>query len=300
MPSRGYSRIQADVDDAEERELRRLEGRGAGGSTGSDARLRRESGGNLQQHGERAATGEGGRPDRPSWSEVLCAACDAGETAVPLGAADGKVLAPRMVTRTACLVQKISDTQWRVPMGEAVAHFLAANGPPEIVSYNFNKVWGRHCAVSVQRHPVVPAGPRFAHHDFADILELTSLGERQLSMPEEKQPLVFTLELACSGASHGLPKKSVDPCNCARVCCGALGSACSCARKAHKGCSVRVLLTATPALVKAGKINIELRGSHVPVGEQAVPPPLNGLRVDPHLRQQLVTLALTVRRQWRM
>ena len=157
MPSRGYSRIQADVDDAEERELRRLEGRGAGGSTGSDARLRRESGGNLQQHGERAATGEGGRPDGPSWSEVLCAACDAGETAVPLGAADGKVLAPRMVTRTACLVQKISDTQWRVPMGEAVAHFLAANGPPEIVSYNFNKVWGRHCAVSVQRHPVVRA-----------------------------------------------------------------------------------------------------------------------------------------------
>ena len=99
MPSRVYSRIQADVGDAEERELQRLEGRGAGGSTGSDARLRRESGGNLQQHGERAATGEGGRPDRPSWSEVLCAACDAGETAVPLGAADGKVLAPRMVTR---------------------------------------------------------------------------------------------------------------------------------------------------------------------------------------------------------
>ena len=76
MPRRVHSRIQADVIDAEERELQRLEGRGAGGSTGSDARLRRESGGNLQQHGERAATGEGGRPDRPSWSEVLCAACD--------------------------------------------------------------------------------------------------------------------------------------------------------------------------------------------------------------------------------
>ena len=158
MPSRVYSRIQADVVDAEERELRRLEGSGgAGGSTGSDAPLRRgaverthtrardeqrsSASANpepveQQQHGERAATGEGGRPDGPSWSEVLCAACDAGETAVPLGAAGGKVLAPRMVTRTACLVQKISDTQWRVPMGEAVAHFLAANGPPEIISYN--------------------------------------------------------------------------------------------------------------------------------------------------------------------
>ena len=75
MPRRVHSRIQADEGDAEERELQRLEGRGAGGSTGSDARLRRESGGNLQQasanpelaeqqHGERAATGEGGRPDR--------------------------------------------------------------------------------------------------------------------------------------------------------------------------------------------------------------------------------------------
>jgi hypothetical protein len=53
---------------------------------------------------------------------------------------------------------------------------------------------------------------------------------------------------------------------------------------------VRVLLTATPALVKQGRINIELRGSHVPEGVQAVPPPLNGLRIDPHLRQQLVTV----------
>ena len=192
MASRGYSRIQADVDDAEERELRRLEGRGAGGSTG---RRHKSASANPepaeQQHGERAATGAGGRPDGPSWSEVLCAACDAGETAVPLGAADGKVLAPRMVTRTACVVQKISDTQWRVPMGEAVAHFLAANGPPEIVSYNFNKRTSWHCTTSVRCHPVVPVGPRYAHHDFADLLELTSLGERQLSKPEEKQPCVF-------------------------------------------------------------------------------------------------------------
>ena len=84
--------------------------------------------------------------------------------------------------------------------------------------------------------------------------------------------------------------QATDPTNCERTCCKALGTACSCKRKLHQGCSVRVLLTATPALVKQGRINIELRGSHVPEGLQAVPPPLNGLRIDPHLRQQLVTI----------
>ena len=51
-----------------------------------------------------------------------------------------------------------------------------------------------------------------------------------------------------------------------------------------------MLLTATPALVHQSKIDIELRGLHVPAGTDAIPPPLNGLRIDPQLRRQLVTL----------
>ena len=149
------------------------------------------------------------------------------------------------MNRTACLVERISEFKWRVAAGEAVAHFLGANGPPEIVSYNWNKVKSLSCPVTVCRELVVPDGQRFAHHDFADLLRLTSLGERQLRKPEEKQDLVYTLQLACSGASHGLPKRTHDPTNCARVCCGALGSTtCSCKQKRHQACSVRVHITA--------------------------------------------------------
>ena len=194
------------------------------------------------------------------------------------------------VNRTACLVESISKFKWRVAAGEAVAHFLAANGPPEIVSYNWNKVASWSCPVAVCREPVVPSGQRFAHHDFADLLRLTSLGARELRKPEEKQSLIYRLELACSGASHGLSKHTFDPTNCARVCCGAPGSMCTCKQKRHQACSVRVLITATPALVRQGRFEIELKGSHVPNGVQPVPPPLNGLRIDPSLQRQLVNL----------
>ena len=283
MPPR-HPRLEDDVDNDEEQELRRLEN----GRVESSSRRPRQA---APPRSAAQSRPSGAESSEGSWADALRAAREAGETAAPLGAAEGTVLAPYAVTRTACLVEKLSETTWRVAMGDAVAHFLAANGPPEIVCYNLLKVKGAwSCPVCVRRHPVVLDGPRFAHHDFADLLELTSIGKRELAKPETKQPLVYKLELACSGASHGLPKRAADPCNCARVCCGALGAACSCARKPHQGCTVRVLITATPALVEAGKVKIELRNSHVPAGEQAVPPPLSGLRIDAHLRQQLVTL----------
>ena len=124
--------------------------------------------------------------------------------AVPLGDPSGKVLAPPAVLRTACLVEQTSERSWRVALGDAVAHFLAANGPPEIVNYNLDKVKITVCPVSVLRYPFVSSsGARFNHHDFADLLELTDLGQRELMKPEACQALVYRLELACSGTSHG-------------------------------------------------------------------------------------------------
>lgn len=286
-----YKRLDTDVDDTEEAELRRLEG-GAGTAAGT---CRRQHDGAAHETGVcpvGGATAAGGAATAHSGFEGSSSAHAAGHAVRPLlGAAEGKVLAPRLVNRTACLVERISEFKWRVAAGEAVAHFLGANGPPEIVSYNWNKVKSWSCQVTVCREPVVPYGQRFAHHDFADLLRLTSLGECQLRKPEEKQPLVYTLELACSGTSHGLPKGTHDPTNCARVCCGALGSTtCSCKQKRHQACSVRVQITATPALVRQGRFEIQLKGTHVPTGVQPVPPPLSGLRIDPSLKRQLVNL----------
>ena len=290
-----YKRLATDMDDTEEAELRRLEG---GAAAGTCRRVRQRNAGAARAHETGACTAAGaaaagGAAFARSGAEGSAFTHATGHAMRPvIGSVEGKVLAPRLVDRTACLVERISEFTWRVAAGEAVAHFLAANGPPEIVSYNWNRVtapWS--CPVAVCREPVVPdPGQRFAHHDFADLLRLTSFGECALRKPGEKQSLVYRLELACSGASHGLPKRAYDPTNCARVCCGALGSTCTCKQKRHQACCVRILITATPALVRQGRFEIKLKGSHVPNGVQPVPPPLNGLRIDPSLQRQLVNL----------
>lgn len=267
-------RIAVDVDAFEEEELSRLE-------TGLSPA---EHPAPLEQSARAAAQSGDSNGEVERWDE------DSASVLVPLGHPDGRVLAPYAIIRTACLAEQVAERKWRVVMGEPVAHFLAANGPPQIVAYNFNKFESWVCPVGVQRHACIPAGTRFAHHDFADVLELTALGKSQLRLPECTQPQVYRLVLACSGASYGMPKQAPDPTNCARVCCGGLGSACTCKRKRHQSCAVRVRLTATPALISAGKIEIEMCGSHVPDGETPIPPPLNGLRIDPHLKRQLVTL----------
>ena len=52
------------------------------------------------------------------------------------------VLAPHSVTRNAALVTKLSDRSWSVTAGTAVADFFGANGPAEIVQYDWNKTTG--------------------------------------------------------------------------------------------------------------------------------------------------------------
>eukprot|EP00966_Prymnesium_polylepis_P209188 4845930-Prymnesium_polylepis.1 len=149
-----YKRLDTDVDDTEEAELRRLEG-GAGTAAGT---CRQQHDGAAHETGVcpvGGATAAGGAATAHSGFEGSYSAHAAGHAARPLlGAAKGKVLAPLLVNRTACLVERISEFKWRVAAGEAVAHFLAANGPPEIVSYNWNKVsapWS--CPAAVCREP---------------------------------------------------------------------------------------------------------------------------------------------------
>jgi hypothetical protein len=52
------------------------------------------------------------------------------------------VLAPHSISRNAAMVTKLSDSSWSVAAGAAVADFFGANGPGEIVQYNWNKVSG--------------------------------------------------------------------------------------------------------------------------------------------------------------
>lgn len=197
-----YARLESDASISEEAELRRLER----GESDLPSKRRRTSGGGT-------SAGAAQEPAQTtSWANVLRTTANTPPqnepAAVPLGDPSGKVLAPPAVLRTACLVEQTSVRTWRVAMGDAVAHFLAANGPPEIVNYNLHKVKPWVCPVSVLRHPFLPDGPRFNHHDFADLLELTGMGQRELSKPEACQALVYRLELACSGKSHGLPKQA--------------------------------------------------------------------------------------------
>ena len=64
------------------------------------------------------------------------AADAAGASVVPL------ILAPHDATRTAAMVTRVSESSWRVTAGEAVPHFFGANGPSEIVLFNWNKKGG--------------------------------------------------------------------------------------------------------------------------------------------------------------
>ena len=135
MPRR-YTRLNEDVSHAEEAELERLV-RGDAPNHGTTSRgdtstTARECGAGLRD----MSTASGGDMSRATWTDVLQAAQDGAprETAahepaaIPCGDSRGHVLAPRAVTRTACLVEQISECKWRVSAGEAVAHFLGLGG----------------------------------------------------------------------------------------------------------------------------------------------------------------------------
>ena len=293
-----YRRLAGDVDAEEEAEQRRLEsgatarGAAARGAAARGAAARGAAARDAAACGAAACGTTCGTDNDSAGNNAPDGAGVAAGDAVEGG---GIVLAPRAVSRTSSLAAQLSGNRWLVSAGEPVAHFLAANGPPAIVNYNWGKVNSWHCHASVTRQPVILDDPRYAHHNFADLLQLTSCGERALRICENKQPWVYKLELACTGKSHGLPKGITDPTNCARVCCGGLGwcklseEACS-KRKPFQACSVRVLITANVLLVRQGKFQIELRGLHVPAGIERVPPPLCGLRIDAALQRQLVQL----------
>ena len=188
------------------------------------------------------------------------------------------VLAPHSVTRNAAMVTKLSDHSWSIAMGAAVADFLGANGPAEIVRYNWNKLEGAwHDPVLVSVVPVVPQDKtrQYGRRDHADLLELTMLGARRSGSKQ-----VYRLRLGCTGTES----------NCRRAC-GGLGvciPGCADARKTGHFCSARVLVTATIDDVKARRLLVTLSGSHTPAGTEATPPPLLSLRPDPALKRALL------------
>eukprot|EP00966_Prymnesium_polylepis_P088246 2042453-Prymnesium_polylepis.1 len=139
------------------------------------------------------------------------------------------VLAPHSVSRNAAMVTKLSDSSWSVAAGAAVADFFGANGPGEIVRYNWNKVSGAwHDPVLVTLVPTVQheKGKQCVRHDHADMLKLTELGAKRGGSKQ-----VYRLQLCCTG------KES----NCLRVC-GGLGTCtpgCPDANKKSHNCSAR-------------------------------------------------------------
>ena len=199
MPA--YSRLARDVDQHEEDVLDALVPPGEDSSTtGSVGRTRSARRAHPKPSWAEALAGEEQRelPREQQREEVREQQREQPAPPAVLGASSDRVLAPQSVLRTACLVNRISSNEWLVAAGEAVAHFLAANGPPEIVRYNLQKVKGaRICEVSVRRLPFVLAcgTTRYHHHDFADLLELTEAGKGLLRVPEAKQPLVYRYRL---------------------------------------------------------------------------------------------------------
>ena len=118
-----YKRLATDMDDTEEAELRRLEG---GAAAGTCRRVRqRNAGAAAHETGACTAAGAataGGAATARSGAEGSAFAHATSHAVRPvIGSVEGKVLAPRLVDRTACLVERISEFTWRVAAGEAVA-----------------------------------------------------------------------------------------------------------------------------------------------------------------------------------
>jgi hypothetical protein len=119
-----YKRLATDMDDTEEAELRRLE---SGAAAGTCRRVRQRNAGAARAHETGACTAAGaaaagGAAFARSGAEGSAFTHATGHAMRPvIGSVEGKVLAPRLVDRTACLVERISEFTWRVAAGEAVA-----------------------------------------------------------------------------------------------------------------------------------------------------------------------------------
>ena len=206
------------------------------------------------------------------------------------------VAVPYAVERDASEVTALTSASWLVQQGSAVAGFFGANGPPEIVEYNFNKVRGAKLdAVRVEHLPIVQhAGSARATHEYEDKLRLTSLGHQELGRAPHK--LVYSLQLACTGNSlrQGVSKADEDVANCQRACGGVGQCTAACTvppgkvKRTFHICTVRVHVTRSLQHVKDGKVLITIHGRHVPEGTTRVPPQPARLRPDAGVKRALV------------
>ena len=149
-----------------------------------------------------------------------------------------QLTAPAGVAAKAPLVRKHSDTEWSVPMGEALEAFLYHSGPPEITRYNLGLVRREEPAkASVMRHAVAANG----RHSYGDVLSLTPDGQEKVATSPSL--IAFKIELRCLGtAKHG----KAGP-NCRRACGGFGMCVTDCANSSIRfhNCEFRVVIVAT-------------------------------------------------------
>ena len=179
----------------------------------------------------------------PSSSAILTASApgpvlpDLAVAFSPSSLAD-QLKAPTGIAAKSPLPRKHSDTEWSVPMGEALEAFLYHSGPPEITRYNLGLVRRDEPAkASVMRHAVAARGG----HSYGDVLSLTPAGQEKVATSPTLTG--FKIELRCLGTGkHG----KAGP-NCRRACGGFGMCVTDCTNSTARwhNCEFRVVVVAT-------------------------------------------------------
>ena len=144
---------------------------------------------------------------------------------------DAGALVPPML-RWAPLPTPLGNRAYTVPMQAAMAAFMTCSGPDSVTMYNWNVVLRK-----LKQHLV----DRVGNNAYLDTLRLTSAGEAAARAGDKHgQRRVYTLELACSGASE----YGAEQPNCYSACGGVQCClpGCADAKKRHHKCGARLQL----------------------------------------------------------
>ena len=182
-------------------------------------------------------------------------------------------------------VREQGQEYYIVSEGATLNNFFAANGPPEVTSYVWNKVRTPDTTLAVYATTIrIELGSTLAtnkKHYLDDTHELTQLGRNQLAMSPNME--VFRMVFACKGAGSDRYKGSSKT-NCELVCGFKGQGKCNCSEEQlrnHHACKVRAHVTRTLQNIQDKVAIVKIFNTHVPAGVTPRPPPPQSLRMDP-------------------
>lgn len=173
----------------------------------------------------------------------------------------GLLPVPEGIVKMATLAEQLTDSCWLVPMGCAMGAFFVCGGPPSITQYTWRTYRSKVDELFVTHHPAVVAiDPRAStvKHDLMDTFELTPFGANTRGTSEAR--IVYVRVLFCTGRSKMPNEEGHEGPNCERMCGGLGECAMGCPGPRDKShcCSARIIISATPPLLRAGKLQVEL------------------------------------------